>query len=201
MALLRQSDDDAPIAKPVVIGIAVAATVVVLAAIGGVAFWLIRRRKNKKTRNNSGNEHGTPRVIVEDDDFSHLNERSSKVPLIRHEDENQMTEIRHSMSKYDENDESSPLAMPQRARSDATERSLPPSYSLATRSNHRPGSSMGGSGGGGLRALSLVEAHRDDDEHPPHHSPPHHRNRLSIKLPAHGRPRSNSRFREEDLDA
>lgn len=204
MAMKRQVDEVAAtlkVSKPVVIGIAVAATVVVLALIGGISFWLIRRRRNKRTRSNSGNAHGTARM-VDEDDFSHLNERSSKVPLIRHEDESQMTELRHSMSRYDENDEHSLLTMPGRAHSDATERSLPPSYSSATRSNHRPASSIGGSGGG-LRPLSLVAAHADDDVHPPQTSPErhNHRNRLSIRLPAHGRSRSASRFREEDLDA
>lgn len=201
--LKRDNDGDtaSKVSKPVVIGIAVAATVIVLAAIAGVTIFLIRMRRNRRARSNSENIHGTPRM-VEDDDFSHLNERSSKVPLIRHEDESQMTELRHSMSRYDENEEHSFLTMPTRAHSDATERSVPPSYASATRSNHRPASSMGGSGGG-LRTLSLVAAHADDEAHPHQTSPErhNHRNRLSIKLPAHGRARSHSRFREEDLDA
>lgn len=125
-----------------------------------------------------------------------------------------MIELRHSISRHEEDDEGAPLAMPRRTHSDATERSLLPSYASAThalaaglnhtpsgRSSHRPGSSIGGSRG--LRPLSLVEAHRDDDHsHTPQTSPErqNHRNRLSIQLPAHGRSRSTSRFREEDLD-
>ena len=191
----RDEDEKKGLPKSAMIGIAVGVTVVVLAILGGVAFVLIRRRRGKKVKSS----HGTPRMVIDDDDPSHLNERSSKIPLITQDDISQMRE-HHMAPGYDEDDENAPLAMPQRT--------LPPTYSAATQNLQTPttgGHRRMSSVGGGLRPLSLVEAHDHDEHDSPVQTSPERkgRNRLSVLRP-NGRARSRStasRFREENVDA
>ena len=157
--------------KSSVIGIAATATVLTVILICGLLFWFTRRRKKGRNRSRNGDADSV------DGDSSALQDRSSKTPLMRVENQSQASHQQgNSAPQYPEDDDVSFVApnIPRRTPSGAsTIRSLPPSYDIAVRASPALGSrhsdediashgmhrsSSSASRSGHLRPLMLVAA-------------------------------------------
>ncbi|KAJ9653477.1 hypothetical protein H2198_007319 [Neophaeococcomyces mojaviensis] len=220
-SLLQREEGKDDATKPAVIAIAITATVLVVALIAGGLFWFLRRRHRRR---HSGHGH----VDSVDGDAHILRERTSKIPLMRQENTSNIPEDRESPApRYDDDVSLDPPNL-HRSMSGSTTRSLPPAYASIVHSSpdprsrdvtsigpllvrsDRPVSSTGGSSG--LRPLMLVDSQqghsandgRSDGNHDPQPASSDSVGSNSglaaeSQMPA-GRPRSASRFREEDLD-
>lgn len=205
---------DSEVRKPAVVGIAAAVTAVVVVLILGFLIWCFRRRRARRLDGHERRDYADSRQERPAD----LHCRTSKIPLIRHEERPQVSEPQDALiseSRRDE-DAASPAVDIRRAMSKSTVQSLPPSYAVATQifptsqhdhdpdepfpGNHRPSSNAVDSTG--LRPLllstarhqpndrartGLLESEDNDDT-------------LSGSQSRTVRPRSSSRFHEEDLD-
>ena len=165
--------------KSSAIAVAATATVLVVAIISGLVFWYFWRRK---TRRNRGRHGGASSV---DSNNNTLQDGSSKIPLIRVEDQFQARGDGGSLAPLDHEEEATPIIapnIPHRTMSGSTIQSLPPSYAVAIRSSPRPlsqvvdesdtathrthRSSSSVSQSGGLRPLMLVNTQRSSgDDH------------------------------------
>lgn len=199
------------VSKTAVIAIAAVATVLVVALISGCVFCCLRRRGGQNKSKGYGKSDSTDRSV------NNLHDPVSKTPLMRQDNQSQMSEYTGVPApRYDEEDIGMSASIPRRSLSGRSMQSVPPSYSAAThagmdrtnsQNSHRPRSSYIGSDG--LRPLMLLNSQqsydgddRDDGEERGRSGYPTNSNRSSLVVPLRpaGRPRAGSRFREEDLD-